>query len=327
MAIVSLAYLGVRTADAKAWASFATDRLGMQSVDRGGGFAAYRMDDRLQRLMVCQEDGNALAFMGWQVSDAADLDYLAARVEALGIRVTAGSRSICDQRGVDNLVYFIDADGNQVELVYRPHCTDDPFIPGRPISGFTTGAYGMGHAVLNVRDVATLLPLYRDALGFNVSDYGLTPYPMYFFHVNGRHHSFAMIGSGATGLHHFMVEYNNLDDVGQGYDLAQQDEDKIAYTLGRHTNDYMTSFYSHTPSGFFVESGWGGRIIDPVAWQPHETTCGPSFWGHERLYLSETDRARMRDMRLDAAANGLQAPAFVDCPWLYQQKSSNPQMD
>ena len=46
-----------------------------------------------------------------------------------------------------------------------------------------------------------------------------------------------------------MVEYNSLDDVGQGYDLLQYEENKIAYTLGRHTNDYMTSFYSITPSG------------------------------------------------------------------------------
>ena len=142
---------------------------------------------------------------------------------------------------------------------------------------------------------------------------------MYFFHVNGRHHSFAMIGSGGMGLHHFMVEFQNLDDVGQGYDLAQLEDDRIAYTLGRHTNDYMTSFYAHTPSDFFVESGWGGRVIDPQTWQPHETTVGPSFWGHERLYLSEAQRTRLRDMRLQAAADGLQAPLLPDCPWMFEQ--------
>ena len=74
-----------------------------------------------------------------------------------------------------------------------------------------------------------------------------------------------------------MVEYNSLDDVGQGYDLLQYKKDAIAYTLGRHTNDYMTSFYSNTPSGFFVENGWGGRIIDQNTWKPLETFDGPSF--------------------------------------------------
>jgi 2,3-dihydroxybiphenyl 1,2-dioxygenase len=217
------------------------------------------------------------------------------------------------------MIYCLDPDDNRVELFSAPHMATDPFLPGRPIDGFLTGPYGMGHAVLHVRDVEPLVPFYRDLLEFNVSDYGLYPYGMYFFHVNGRHHSFAMVGTGRRGLHHFMVEYKNLDDVGQGYDLAQMHDDMVAYTLGRHTNDYMTSFYAKTPSDFFIESGWGGRVIDMETWQPHETDVGPSFWGHERVHLPEPDRAVMRELRLKAAAEGRRTPKLVDCPWLYDQ--------
>ena len=91
------------------------------------------------------------------------------------------------------------------------------------------------------------------------------------------------------------------------YDLAQLEEGRVAYTLGRHTNDYMTSYYSHSASGFFVEYGWGGRVIDPNTWQPDETFDGPSFWGHERLYMEPEQRARLREMRLSAAARGVRA--------------------
>ncbi len=196
----------------------------------------------------------------------------------------------------------------------------DPFVPGRPIDGFVTGAQGMGHAVLHVKNIDQMLAFYRDILDFRVSDFGLSPYPLYFFHLNGRHHTFAMVGSGRAGFHHFMVEFQNLDDMGQGYDLAQLDEGRVGYTIGRHTNDFMTSYYANSPSGFFVESGWGGRVIDPDTWQPHETTVGPSFWGHERLYLTEDGgRKTLRDMRLKAAADGQRAPPLVDCPWLYGQ--------
>jgi catechol 2,3-dioxygenase-like lactoylglutathione lyase family enzyme len=185
----------------------------------------------------------------------------------------------------------------------------------------------MGHVVLNVIDVERLLPFYRDVLGFHISDYGLKPYGLYFFHLNSRHHSFAMVGSGRSSFHHFMIELYSLDDVGQGYDLAQQDPGRIAYTLGRHTNDYMTSFYATTPSGFFVEYGWGGRSIDPATWQSHETTDGPSLWGHERIWLPEDSpqRKNLRDMRLDAGARGVREPVQVvegnyvlgqgACPW------------
>ena len=84
-------------------------------------------------------------------------------------------------------------------------------------------------------------------------------------------------------LNHLMVELYSLDDVGQGYDLALMDREKIVATLGRHSNDLMTSFYMRTPSEFFVEYGWGGRNVDDATWQPHEVDTLASFWGHDGL--------------------------------------------
>ena len=319
MTITALGYMGIRSSALGDWSDYARRQLGMQQVDRGGGTLSFRMDDWQQRLVLVDEPGNEFAFMGWQVASSDDLDILAARIEGFGLEVTEADRSLCDQRFVARMITCDDPDGNRVELFTQPILATDPFAPGRPIEGFLTGPYGMDHAVLHVEDVEPLLPFYRDVLGFRVSDYGLSPYPMYFFHVNGRHHSFAMIGTGRRGLHHFMVEYRNLDDVGQGYDIALMEEDRIAYTLGRHTNDYMTSFYARTPSNFFIESGWGGRVIDVDQWQPQETHVGPSFWGHDRVHLPEDRRHVMRDMRLKAAAEGKRTPSLVDCPWLYDQ--------
>ena len=319
MAISALAYLGVRSDRLEDWCDFAGGHLGMQTFDRGGKTMSFRMDDQMQRFVVSDEPGETLAFIGWEVEHKEDLTEYSDRLEQNGHSAIFGDRALADRRFVDELVSFTDPAGNRIELVYKPHLSLEPFEAGRQIEGFKTGPYGMGHAVIHAFDVNSLMLFYRDVLGFAVSDYGLTPVPIYFFHVNGRHHSFAIIGSGNAGFHHFMVEYQNLDDVGQGYDLAKQKSNAIAYTLGRHTNDYMTSFYSHSPSGFFVENGWGGRVIDPTNWEPHETTLGPSFWGHERLYLPEEDRSNFRDMRLTAAKDGKRAPHMMDCPWLYNE--------
>ncbi|MBO6895296.1 MAG: VOC family protein [Roseibium sp.] len=318
MAINALGYLGVRSDRLDDWGDFAGKLLGMQRIDRGGKALAFRMDDRQQRLLVSDEPGETLAFMGWEVEQRDDLQTYAARLERYGTRVNPGGRDLCDRRFVKDLIWFEDPCGNRIELFHGPMIASDPFVPGRPIDGFMTGPLGMGHAVLHVKDIEVMLPFYRDLLDFHVSDYGLKPYGLYFFHVNGRHHSFAMVGSGQSGFHHFMVEFQNLDDVGQGYDLALQQEDRIAYTLGRHTNDYMTSYYAYSPNGFFVESGWGGRVIDPQTWESQQTHDGPSFWGHERLYLTEEEgRKRLRDMRLEAAAGGRRSPPVADCPWLF----------
>ena len=317
--ITALSYLGVRSDRTEDWRSFAGSVLGMQVLDRGGNNTAFRMDDQAQRLIVSNEPGDTLAYIGWEVAKKGDLDILAARLDAAGYGVTRGDRGVADRRYVSELVYCIDPAGYRLELVWNPVKVNDPFVSGRPISGFKTGPCGMGHVVLHVADSEALVPFYRDVLGFQLSDYGLKPVPLYFFHVNGRHHSFAIVGSGQGGFHHFMVEFDNLDDVGQGYDLAQTGMAEIAYTLGRHTNDYMTSYYAHTPSGFFVESGWGGRIIDPATWEPHETNVGPSFWGHERPYLPVVLQEAFRKVRLETAAAGNRAPHVIDCPWLYDQ--------
>ena len=317
MGIIALSYLGVNSNKIDDWSTFVIKKLGMQKVDKTSKSLLFRMDDQKQRFCITGDDGDCLSYLGWEVENKDDLKYFSDKLENSNIKVFVGDKALSDQRFVEEIIYFFDPSNNRIELLYNPQKDQEPFKPGRPISGFKTGVCGLGHAVLHTDNIAKLVPFYRDLLEFNVSDYSFDPINLYFFHVNERHHSFALIETGRQGFHHFMVEYNNLDDVGQGYDLIQFEENAIAYTLGRHTNDYMTSFYSVTPSGFFVENGWGGRIINPNTWKSSEMTEGPSFWGHERLHMPEDQRLKFRKKRLEAAASGKQAPAFIDCPWLY----------
>ena len=318
MSINALSYIGVNSDKLEDWQNFATKYLGMQSINHGTKSLCFRMDDQKQRFAISGEPGDKLAFLGWEVEKKSDLQMYAKRLDVIGVPVQLGNKNLTDMRFVEELLYFDDPAGNRIELVYKPHLDKDSFVSGRPISGFKTDICGLGHAVLHVSNVNDLIPFYRDTLDFKISDYSHYPISLCFFHVNGRHHSFALIGTGQQGFHHFMVEYQNLDDVGQGYDLLQYKEGSIAYTLGRHTNDYMTSFYAHTPSGFFIENGWGGRIIDPNTWIPHETNMGPSFWGHERLYLPDNERLKFREKRMETAREGKRSPMIIDCPWLYQ---------
>lgn len=318
MTLTSLGYIGIQSSRLADWDGFATDLLGMQKVDGAAAQNAFRMDDRKQRLIVSRDESEGLAFMGWEIGSPDELEALAHRLENAGVAVRLESNAFADQRHVGRLISFADPEGNRLEVFCNPHIASDPFRPARPISGFKTGAVGMGHAVLHVNDADLLLPFYRDLLGFKVSDYGVTPYKLYFFHLNGRHHTFAMVGSGNQGMHHFMVELNMLDDVGQGYDIAREQKDRVAYSLGRHTNDHMTSFYANSPSGFFVEYGWGGLTIDPDTWEAHETFDGPSLWGHDRLCMPEDSptRKHLKEMALDAGRRGVHAPDPTGCAWL-----------
>ena len=229
MAITALSYIGVNSDKFEDWSDYSQKKLGMQLVDRGKDILSFRMDDQKQRLTITGDKGDNLGFMGWEVENKEDLQFFASKLEKNKIDVHQGKNSFADKRFVEDLIYFNDPQGNRVELVYKPMNDTDPFKPGRPISGFKTGALGMGHAVIHVKKIDDLIPFYTEVLGFKISDYSHTPISLCFFHVNGRHHSLALFGSGRTGFHHFMVEYNSLDDVGQGLSLIHISEPTRPY--------------------------------------------------------------------------------------------------
>jgi 2,3-dihydroxybiphenyl 1,2-dioxygenase len=325
MHVQALGYVGVGASNLAEWSDFATKWLGMQMVERGNASRAFRMDDRSQRLVVDRSLAEGERFFGWEVSDAGALDALAARLESREVAVRREPTALADQRCVRGLISFIDPAGNRLEAFHGPMLADEPFRPGRSISGFRTGPLGMGHAVFHVKQIDDLLGFYCDTLGFGVSDYIASPFRAYFLHVNPRHHSLALIETGKQDLHHLMVELYSLDDVGQGYDIALGEPDRIATTLGRHPNDAVTSYYLRSPSGFMLEYGWGGREVTPGAWTPSEVTVGPSLWGHERMWLPADQREQARAMRLKAAEDGERRPVNVIdgnfsrmqgvCPW------------
>ena len=242
------------------------------------------------------------------------------------------SRALAAERHVADLIVFNDPAGNRLEAFYGAETASEPFKPGRIISGFRTGPLGMGHVVMHFERIAEVMSFYADVLGFKLSDFWLRPFPAYFFHVNPRHHSIAFVESGTNMIHHMMVELYSFDDVGQGYDLALGDPDRIGVSLGRHSGDYVTSFYTWNPSGFLVEYGWGGQLIDDSTWKPFERKFGPSLWGHERRWMSAEKQEESRRLCIEAAQNGERRPVQVIegnynrmpgvCPWWDSMKAA-----
>ena len=326
MEIQALGYLGVGTAQLDDWTSLATGGLGMQAVDRGAGIRAFRMDDRRQRLVLDSTMPDNARYFGWEVANADALDALAARLERAGVAIRQESKTLADQRFVSALISFLDPAGNRLEAFHGAAVADTPFHPGRLISGFRAGPLGMGHALVLVQDMTAALSFYRDLLGFRISDYARSPINACFLHVNPRHHSIALVEAPVNRMHHLMVELYSFDDVGQGYDLALIDREQIVATLGRHNNDFMTSFYMRTPSDFFVEYGWGGRDVDDATWQPQELPSLASFWGHDGLFRAAGgEEPPPVDLRAAAQEQAVRAPLQVldgnyqrlkgVCPW------------
>jgi 2,3-dihydroxybiphenyl 1,2-dioxygenase len=320
----SLGYIGFRSKDLSDWAGYATGLLGLERIDKARSKLAFRMDNRRQRIIVDAEPGDPLGYLGWEMADAAALHAIAARLEAAGVLVAHGSRALAEERHVADLITLQDPVGNRLELFYGAEAASEPFKPGRNISGFRTGPLGLGHVVMHAINTDEMVKFYGALLGFRLTEYYSSPFKATFMHLNPRHHSLAFIETGKSALHHIMMELYSFDDVGQGYDIAQA-EKRVATTLGRHTSDYITSFYSWTPSNFMIEYGWGARDIEIQNWKAHERKEGPSIWGHDRTWLSDEDQSEARGLRLKNASEGYRRPLQVMegnyrvmagvCPW------------
>ena len=321
----SLGYVGFHAPALDEWKAYGARMLGFQLVDGSRRTAAFRMDDRRQRVIVEADGGAGIKFFGWEVADAEALEAVADKVEQSGVAVERGARALADERHVRDLIAFSDPIGSRVEIFHGAEASGEAFVPGRSISGFRTGALGLGHVVMSVERIDEVAAFYENLLGFRLSDYYSYPFPARFYHVNARHHSLAFVQSGKTAIHHLMVELYSFDDVGQGLDLALDEPGRMAVTLGRHCGDFMTSFYTWTPSKFMIEYGWGGRSIDPTTWRASERLEGPSLWGHERSWLPLEKQEAARALRLKIAQDGVRRPVQVMegnydlmdgvCPW------------
>ncbi|MFL5280630.1 MAG: VOC family protein [Rhodopila sp.] len=223
------------------------------------------------------------------------------------------------------MISFRDPAGNRLEAFHGGQVADVPFKPARDIRGFRCGSLGMGHVLMMVPDVDACLAFYQGLLGFRISDYIKAPVKAYFMHVNPRHHSLAIAEGPGTAVHHLMMELYAFDDVGRGYDMAQSEPDRVKVKLGRHPNDYMTSFYMRSPGDLLIEYGWGGRDVDDAIRQPEEMTTVGSLWGHQGLFESIGDGPPPPDAPPMPAPPVVRAPLYVldgnyqrqqgMCPW------------
>jgi len=310
MPVQALGYIGVDARDFNPWRRFATDVFAMQVVERGPDALACRVDDRCQRVLVQRSDRDGPAFFGFETAGAEEMKETAGKLEAAGFKVTRANEKELTLRGVDEMAWCRDPAGNRIELFHGQATGEGPFAAPRPHGGFRTGTMGMGHMVLHAEDIDAMSAFYRELLGLRLSDYMFKPYRLMFLRANPRHHSVGLLQSKQNGVHHVMLEVLALDDVGRAYDFALEGW-RIGQTLGRHSNDWMLSFYAFCPAGFMMECGWGGRTVDEATWTPREVTHGGSMWGHDRLWLDDERRKTANEIRRKTILSGLGAPLQV----------------
>ncbi|MCY1342744.1 Biphenyl-2,3-diol 1,2-dioxygenase [compost metagenome] len=309
--INALSYVVAHTPHMQQWLEMAGKHIGLQvEVVEPGVCARLRMDGKVQRLLVQACDGEASMAMGFEVGSAEELEEVRRALQQAGYPTIGGTAKEIALRGVAGMCHFRDPDGMRIEVAWGLADAEAPFVPGRPLGGFRTGELGIGHVALITAHFDELCRLYKEVLGFRVSDRASAPFRVEFLHVNPRHHTIGIAHTGGPAkVYHLMLEYNDFDDLGRAYDMALENPESIGVTLGRHINDHVTSFYLKNPDGWMFELGWAGRTIGPD-WQVEELQ-GMSLWGHDRTWLPDAKREEARQILKRLADQGMRAPVVT----------------
>lgn len=289
--ILSLGYLCVASNNLEGWETFATEVLGMSVVrEESSGALVLRMDEWALRMRIEPGPQDDLIAVGWHLETPDSLEAYVKELTIRGILTVPGEASLAASRRVEQLYVCTDPDGIRHEFFCAPAHASQAFRSPVLRGGFVTGDLGVGHYVSAAKDYAKTLAFHRDGLGLKVSDRiraplmtpnGEIPFDATFFHTTtGRHHSFATAAMPfPKRIHHIMIEVSDFNDVGLAYDRCLAAGVPIMMGLGHHPNDGMFSFYAVTPSGFAIEFGHGGCVVDDQSWHVR-TYSQLSDWGH-----------------------------------------------
>jgi biphenyl-2,3-diol 1,2-dioxygenase len=289
--ITQLGYLGIEVSDLPRWERFASEVLGLAVTSGPTADTRWlRMDANCQRFILTTGPADDLAFAGWQVADSASVQSFIEVLDGLGLKWSWATDDELALRGVQRMLHFKDPAGNRHEIYCGPKLASSRFVSPSVASGFVAGAEGLGHIVYSSAEYAKTLAFARDVLALADSDQirveigpGMS-FEVSFLHTNKRHHSYAIAPQPPTPgphkrIHHFMIEANSVEEVGFARDRCLAMGLAVQMDIGQHPNDKMISFYGQTPSGFFVEFGWGGAKVDPATWQV-VSYDKLSEWGH-----------------------------------------------
>ena len=287
--IRGLSYFVAESTDPVQWQRYAEDVLGMMVTAAPAGGLYVKMDQRPFRMLIVPGGESRYLASGWELASEKAFNAAIETLDQADVSWRPGTPEQCDQRGVQALLHVTDPSGNRHELSWGHRSDCQPFVSPQGVPGFITGDMGLGHTVLPATNFDATLAFAKDVLGFELSDiFNFRPDPsappirIHFLHCkNSRHHSLALAEYPVpSGCVHVMVEVESMTEVGRAHDRHLAHNVPLSATLGQHLNDRMTSFYMKTPSGFDLEYGYGGLLVD---WQDHSAFefTRVSLWGHD----------------------------------------------
>jgi len=273
--VTEIRYVGYGVTDFDAETAYYETKWGLERVASDDGMAWFKAqghdEHHVVRLRKAEE--NRIDVIALSADTRADVDALAAKVEAAGGQIVHAPRELTTPGGGYGFRFF-SPDGIQFEI-----SADVARGPSREIKHWEGVPVKISHIVLHSPNHKALVEWFCNVLGFKQSDW-LGDF-MCFLRCNEAHHRFAIL-PGPACLNHVAYDMLGVDDVMRGIHRLKQMDVNIGWGPGRHTAGNNTFSYFVTPSGFVTEYTSDLEVVDFETREPTVYTPAPMVmdqWG------------------------------------------------
>lgn len=249
------------------------DRIGLELVEVAGDGRAYlRAYDEFDRhsIVLREADEPGLDVMGFKVASDDALIALTGRLHAAGIDtqdVPAG-----EQPGLGRRVRFGTPTGHMFDLYVSMERSDNGPMTDNPDLWRTEPramrVIRFDHCLLYGDDIDGTAAIFRDVLGFNLTEQVVTPDGLetvaIFLTCSTKAHDLALVRFPAKGkLHHVSFLLESWTDIGHAADLMTRYNMSVDIGPTRHGITRGQTIYFFDPSGNRNEVFAGGYHFYP----------------------------------------------------------------
>jgi catechol 2,3-dioxygenase-like lactoylglutathione lyase family enzyme len=237
-----------------------------EQADAGLAFLAAEGSPEQYVIRLRQAAGKRVDLIAFGAATAADVDALAVRLAASGVRLVSEPAAL-GTPGAGYGFRFFDNEGRTVEVsadvAVRRHRKIEPgeSVPVR-----------LSHVVINSADPDGTRAFYERHLGFALSDTLMHPAMgemMWFLRINAWHHSLAIARGPHPSLHHVSFEMRGIDEYMRGTGRLLRAGVEKLWGPGRHLAGNNTFSYFLDPHGNTVEYTTELEQVDEDTWHPH----------------------------------------------------------
>jgi len=273
MGILRLSHVEIRVPDLELATAYYSEVVGLIETAREPERVFMKCWDEHQHhsVVLVYAPTHGLNSFGFKVTDAADLDHYARRLQAAGVEVQRLEKGEWGP-GHGQAIRFDLPSGHRMELVHGMEQVGNLLPrtnpPPRPMNLTGIAPPRLDHLFLTAEEVDTVTVFLRDILDFRLTEQVMGDDGFQiatWLEVSHTSHDIAVITGSNRGLHHFAFWVDDWNDLRSAADACAYHGVHIETNPTRHGVSRGQCLYFFDPCGNRNEMFTGGYWVDPDA--------------------------------------------------------------